>query len=81
MTIDELRREALKLGYKLYKIPPFDCSCYMPYPNERKNYANRWVCKDRYEPIDYPQRSKYDPCTHCRKKVEDGEKCSNQDIR
>ena len=74
MTVSEVKREAARLGYRLQKIPPFDCSCYLPYPNERYRKKNgSWKCVDRYEGMtDYDTGRHYSPgsvpCTHCRKK-------------
>ena len=68
MTLEELKTEAKKLGYKVTKIPPFDCSCYAPYPNKTQKHKNgRWKCVDDYEKIDYQPKSKCGPCTHCKK--------------
>ena len=51
MTLEELKAEAKRQGYRLQKIPDYDCSCYMPYPNERHRHRNgKWKCVDRYEP-------------------------------
>ena len=70
MTEEELKAEALKSGYRLCKIPLFDCSCYMEYPNRmHKNKNGNWKCVDRYERIDYKPRSKSSPITHCVRKA------------
>lgn len=68
MTIEKLKEEAKKHGYTLQKIPCFQCSCYMPYPNEYRRYKNGKSRCDDYYPIKYKVRSRYDPITHCRKK-------------
>lgn len=76
MTLLELKAEARRQGYRLQKIPDYDCSCYLPYPNERHRHANgTWKCVDRYEPSGHER--KYDcyhmPCTYCRKKREESD--------
>ena len=64
MTLDELRAEAKKHGYRLAKVPPYTCMCLCPYPrNER--------CAERYEPV--PSKGQY---THCRKKEKNDEQNS-----
>ena len=71
MTLEELKAEAKRQGYKLQKIPDYDCSCYMPYPNERHRHRNgKWKCVDRYEPADHEHQYQCwnMPCTYCRKK-------------
>lgn len=75
MTINELRAEAEKLGYRLQKIPDYDCSCYIEYPNPNHMRKNgTWICIDRYENIkDYEPRTIYSPITHCKKKDGDSE--------
>ena len=74
MTLDEVKKEAAKYGYRLQKIPDYDCSCYMPYPNENHRHKNgKWKCVDRYEPSQH--KPKYDcyhmPCTFCNRKTTD----------
>lgn len=57
MTINELRAEAEKLGYRLQKIPDYDCSCYIEYPNPNHMRKNgTWICIDRYENICFRKR-------------------------
>ena len=69
MDDKELKEEALKKGYRLCKIPEYQCSCYVPYPNiNHKNKNGRWKCVDDYEPMDYTPRSKSFPITHCKRK-------------
>ncbi|MBR2255900.1 MAG: hypothetical protein IJ899_00880 [Blautia sp.] len=71
MTLEELKAEAKRQGYRLQKIPDYDCSCYMPYPNERHRHRNgKWKCVDRYEPADpeHQYQCWNMPCTYCRKK-------------
>ena len=72
MTLDELRAEAEKLGYRLAKIPDYDCSCYRQYPNEGHKHKNGcWKCVDRFERIeDYKPRNQYSIVTKCRSKRE-----------
>lgn len=68
MTEKELREEAKKQGFTLAKIPCYQCSCYLPYPNiNHKNKNGSWKCVDRYEPIKM-KRNNYGAMTHCRKK-------------
>lgn len=43
MKIEELKEEAKKCGYRLCKVQEYQCSCYMPYPNE---------CKKKKEKLD-----------------------------
>ena len=72
MTIDELKREADKNGYRMYRKPDYQCSCYLPYPNERHKMKNgRWKCVDRYEPVEHKWRYKPTinyPITFCKRK-------------
>ena len=69
MTEDELREEAKRQGFNLAKIPCYQCSCYVPYPNiNHKNKNGSWKCVDRYEPIEHMKKSMYGAMTHCRKK-------------
>ena len=73
-TVDEIKKEAAKHGYRLQKIPDYDCSCYMPYPNIRHKHRNgKWKCVDRYEPSKHkPKYSCYHmPCTFCNRKTTD----------
>ena len=71
MTLEELRSEAKKHGYKLAKKPDYQCSCYMPYPNENHRCKNgKWKCVDKYEQVeDYEPKSIYSVKTRCRRKV------------
>lgn len=70
MNYDELKEEALRQGYKLLKIPEYQCSCYVPYPNESHKHKNgKWKCIDKYEPIEIKMTNQYSPCTHCRLKI------------
>lgn len=74
MTYAELKAEAYRQGYRLQKIPEFQCSCFVPYPNESHKCKNgKWKCVDKYEPMEYKRRSAFDPCTHCRLKEVDHE--------
>lgn len=67
--IDRLKSEADKLGYRLQKKPDYQCSCYLPYPNEYHKHKNgTWKCIDKYEPIEH-KTQRYGSLTHCRKKV------------
>ena len=69
MTFEELKTEALKQGYKLYKIPNWQCSCHVPYPNKAHQRKNgKWKCIDKYEPVQFTQTNIYNPCTHCKLK-------------
>ena len=68
MTLEELKAEAKRQGYTIQKIPAFQCSCYLPYPNESCRFKNGKSKCDNYYPIKYKQRSRYDPITHCRRK-------------
>ena len=71
MTLEELKAEAARHGYRLQSKRNYDCSCYMPYPNERhRNRNGSWKCVDKYEPSDYKASGKYfNPCTYCIKNV------------
>ena len=52
MNEEELKAEAKKLGYVVTKKPIYQCSCYMPYPNEcHKNKNGKWKCVDKYNNI------------------------------
>lgn len=69
MTEEELKAEAASNGYRICKIPAYQCSCYMPYPNENhKNRNGSWKCNDKYEQIKFKQSSKYGPITKCKRK-------------
>lgn len=45
MTVDELRTEADKLGYKLQKIPSWNCQCLVPYERRLKETNGHEYCK------------------------------------
>lgn len=65
-TIEELKAEADKLGYRIVKKPDYDCSCYSTYPNESCKFKNgKWACIDKYRPIEKKRRSEYSPVTYC----------------
>ena len=69
MTVAELKAEAEKLGYAVTKKPCYQCTCYMPYPNENhKNKNGTWKCIDKYEPIKYERKWRHSPITRCKKK-------------
>lgn len=52
-------------GYKLVKIPPYQCSCYRDYPNENHRRKNgHFKCVDVYE---YWGKTKHS-LTACRRK-------------
>ena len=69
MTENELKAEALKQGFGLTKIPKYDCSCYMPYPNEGHRHKNgKWKCVDSYVPLKVKSRGKHFPCTKCKRR-------------
>lgn len=69
MTENELKAEALNQGFRLTKIPEYDCSCYMPYPNEGHRHKNgKWKCVDNYVPLKVKSRGEHFPCTKCRRK-------------
>lgn len=69
MNDEELKAAAKKLGYVLVKKPCYQCSCYLPYPNESHKQKNgRWKCVDRYEPIEFDRKSLYSPITKCVRK-------------
>lgn len=63
MKIDELKKEADALGYKLVKKPCYDCTCVMEYPRVEK-------CKN-YEPIELETKRINSHLTHCRRKNND----------
>lgn len=66
MTDKELKAEAKKLGYVVAKKPIYQCSCYMPYPNECfKNKNGKWKCVDKYRPIKFDRKGWYVPKTKC----------------
>lgn len=71
MTETELKIEAKKLGYTVVKKPCYQCSCYMPYPNEyHKNKNGTWKCVDRFRPIKFERKYLYTPTTKCVRKEE-----------
>ena len=50
MTIEELKNEAEKMGYNIYKKPEYQCCCSTPYPNCNHKLKNgKWKCMDKYE--------------------------------
>lgn len=66
MTEEELKAEAKKLGYVVAKKPIYQCSCYMSYPNEcHKNKNGKWKCVDKYRPIKFKRKCRYNPMTKC----------------
>lgn len=66
MTEEELKAEADKLGYRVVKEPTYQCSCYMPYPNECHKHTNgKWKCVDKYRPIKFKRKGLYGPMTRC----------------
>lgn len=68
--IDELRTEAKRKGFRLCKIPEYQCTCYMEYPNKNHKHKNgHWKCVDNYEPIKFKRIGESFPMTRCRKKV------------
>lgn len=72
MTVEELKVEAKKLGYRIYKIPDYDCSCYLPYPNKScKRKDGKWKCVDKYEPVKHRIRDRYGPITQCKRRKHD----------
>ena len=80
MTYAELKAEAEKQGYKLYKTPDYQCSCYMQYPNKYHKHKNgKWKCIDKYEPIKVMNRGNYNPCTHCRLKQQGAQEDADSD--
>lgn len=45
MTLEELKEEAKKHGYKLQKLPTWDCDCCVAWPNHaRKKKDGQWKC-------------------------------------
>lgn len=69
MTIEELQLEAKKKGYRLCKIPEYQCTCYMEYPNHcHKQKNGHWKCVDDYEPIKFKRKGLHNPMTRCRRK-------------
>lgn len=66
MTEEELKAEAKRLGYTVVKKPCYQCSCYMPYPNElHKNSKGTWKCVDKYRPIKCERKWWHQPMTKC----------------
>ena len=66
MTEEELKVEANKLGYMVTKKPIYQCSYYMPYPNEcHKNKNGKWKCVDKYRPIKFERKWCHNPMTKC----------------
>ena len=61
MNIEELRAEAEKLGYKLTKIPKYNCVCLCNY-EERINPNHQHYCKYCKNAV-FIERTKY--YTHC----------------
>ena len=69
MTEEELKEEAKRMGYFVGKKPCYQCSCYMPYPNENcKRKNGKWKCVDKYKPIKFERKHIYQPMTKCVKK-------------
>lgn len=68
MTREELKAEAKRQGYNLTKIPGYQCSCYMPYPNPyHKHKDGKWKCVDRFEPVQAKGQPS-GPMTKCKRK-------------
>jgi len=59
MTLPELKEEAKRQGYRVAKIPPYDCACCLEYPRKAR-------CLETHEPI--PPTKPWQK-THCRRKV------------
>lgn len=59
MTLPELKAEAKRQGYRVSKIPDYDCACTLPYPKKER-------CLKLYEPVPAKPWCK----THCRRKEE-----------
>lgn len=52
MTLEELKTEAARLGYRLQKKRTSDCRCVLPSPNPNfKTKDGQWKCIDDYECI------------------------------
>ena len=70
MTLEELKVEAYKQGYRLTRLPWYDCRCAMPYPRKaRCAEFYREVKKDGYK----------GGFTHCVRKI--GKETENDIIR
>ena len=73
MDIEELKKIADSMGYRLQKKPSYDCSCWIEYPNifhRRKN--GKWKCVDLYECVSEEQPCK-EKKTYCRMKIKEQE--------
>lgn len=64
MTLEELEEIAKKYGYKLTKIPNYDCSCHIEYPNINHKKSGGWKCVDEFEFVEVSRRG----TTHCKRK-------------
>lgn len=62
MTVDELRIEADKLGYKLQKKPSWNCQCCVSYERRLKETNGHEYCKQ----ATYIETSKQG-YTHCQR--------------
>lgn len=62
MTVDELRTEADKLGYKLQKKTNWNCQCIVPYVERLKETNGHEYCKQ----ATYIETSKQG-YTHCQR--------------
>ena len=47
MTLEELKAEADKLGYRLTKKPDYTCSCVAEYPRTPKCLSHEFVRKSK----------------------------------
>ena len=66
MTEEEIKEIAKQMGYTVAKKPCYQCSCYMPYPNEcHKNKNGKWKCVDKYRPIKFERKWWHTPMTKC----------------
>lgn len=60
MTLEELKAEAKRQGYRLAKLPPYTCICCAEYPRTPR-------CAETHEPV--PSKG----MTHCRRKEKENE--------
>lgn len=66
MTVEEIKEQAKQMGYVVSKKPCYQCSCYIPYPNESHKHKNgKWKCVDKYKPMKWVRKYNGQPTTKC----------------
>lgn len=61
MSLEEIKQAAKEYGYKLTKIPDYDCACYRDYPNKPR-------CLECFYPIKFKQIRSGGKKTRCKRK-------------